>query len=310
MEAKDAKISKTQEILAGVKDGLAKAKLDNQVSELLGGILAAMENVVETQTGFASVLVDCCKVKVSDKFVSPPAGGTAKPPPVKVTKPVPTADEIRKKKFVTAVREAEKAILLFNLDLGTVPIMNTSTISLKVTQDLAAKAATVEERPAGRPSEDTVAMLDDTISLIKGMEFYGKVTKKYTNTKKPEDPSNGKFCTLPVKISFKDRDTKFQAESLLRAKCKVSCTTPYHLNLRKAIRKVLDEEKGVFKEDFIQVRVDPEAGSLKLSRKCKGKWLNNYKLVELDDTVYDLGHHGNQVVVPESMETDGGDSTL
>ena len=309
LEAVEVKIAKTNDVIASVRSGLAKGQLDAQVGELLGGILSALENISDTQTSFASLLIDTCKYRQAPpsaaQAVKAGTAHTVQPKPVKAA---PTPEEARKKKFVAAVRDAEKSVLLFNLDLGQVPIMNTATISMKVTQDLAAKAATVEGKTSGRPSEETVTMLDDAISLVKGMDFYGKVTKTFTNKNKPEDPMNGKFCTLPVKLAFKDKETKQQAESLLRSKCKIQCTTPYPLNLRKAIRKAIEEEKAKFKEEFIQVRVDPEAGTLKVSRKAGGKtggkWFNNYTTIQLEDSVFDLGFQANSQV--DQMETEGG----
>jgi hypothetical protein len=179
LEAVEVKIAKTNEVIASVRAGLAKGQLDAQVGELLGGILSALENIAETQTTFSSLLIDSCKLGRSLRS-GPVTGGSAQSGSDKPVKPAPTPEETRKKKFVAAVREAEKSVLLFNLDLGQVPIMNTSTISMKVTQDLAAKAATVEGKDTGRPSEEVVTMLDDAISLVKGMEFYGKVTKAFT----------------------------------------------------------------------------------------------------------------------------------
>jgi len=297
-------------VIASVKAGLGKCQLDAQVGELLGGLLSALENIAETQTCFSSLLIDSCKLRQGPPPKGPATGGSAQPTPAadKPVKPVPTAEETRKKKFVAAVREAEKSVLLFNLDLGQVPIMNKNTISMKVTQDLAAKAATVEGKDNGRPSEEVVTMLDDAISLVKGMDFYGKVTKAFVNKGKKDDVRNGKFCTLPVKLAFKDKDTKQQAESLFRNKCKVQCTTPYPLNLRKAIRSAVEGEKAKFTEDFIQVRVDPEEAILKISRKSggkDGKWLNNYATIQLDDSVYDLGFQANGQVNSQNdnMET-------
>ena len=181
--------------------------------------------------------------------------------------------------------------------------MNTTTISAKVTQDIAAKAAKTEGKSTNRPSEDTVAMLEDAISLVKGMEFYGKVTKSFTNNRNPTDALNGKFCTIPVKMAFRDKDTKQKVESLFRSKCKIQCTTPYPLNLRKAIEGVLDAQKALHPEQFIQVRVDAEAGTLTLSRKHggkkEGKWINNYETIQLSCADMDLGRT-SQVEVMES----------
>lgn len=66
-------------------------------------------------------------------------------------------------------------MLVFNLDLGLVLLMNTNTIDKKETESITRKAATVKERTNGRPSDDTIAMLEDTLSVMKGIEFFGKV---------------------------------------------------------------------------------------------------------------------------------------
>jgi hypothetical protein len=42
-----------------------------------------------------------------------------------------------------------------------------------------------------------------------------------------------RFYTVPVKLSFKHKDTKVVAEGSLRKMCKLSCTTPYYHSLRK-----------------------------------------------------------------------------
>ena len=191
--------------------------------------------------------------------------------------------EVRKKKFVTAVKEAEKAVLVFGLDLGRVPTMNTGTLSRKVTEDITAKAAATDGKTDGRPLEDTVAILEDTLSMMKGMEFFGKVTKPFANRNKPDDSRIGKFHTLPVKMIFKDRDAKGRAEQVLRKNCQVNCTTPYPVPLRNAIKRTIDEQKLAFPNDFIQVKVDPEAALLRISRRADGKWSNNTAMVELTE---------------------------
>ena len=85
--------------------------------------------------------------------------------------------------FIKAVKEAEKSVLVFNLDLGGVPIMNSGTMSRKVTESISAKAAATEGSETGRPSEDTITILEDTLIVMKGMEFSGKATKPFMNKK-------------------------------------------------------------------------------------------------------------------------------
>ena len=78
--------------------------------------------------------------------------------------------------FRTKVKEAEKCTLLFNLDLGKVPVMNQNTISSKVTAALTTMAASTEGKTSSIPSEDAIAAIDDVLSVVKGMDFFGKTT--------------------------------------------------------------------------------------------------------------------------------------
>jgi hypothetical protein len=85
------------------------------------------------------------------------------------------------KKFKEVVREAEKSTLIFNLNMGTVPIVNQDTMSTKVTKALSDRAAQVDGLNRSIPCEDTTLSLDDVLSVVKGMKFYGKSTKTYRN---------------------------------------------------------------------------------------------------------------------------------
>ena len=159
----------------------------------------------------------------------------------------------------------------------------------------AAKAAAAEGSDNGRPSEDTIMILEDTLSVMKGMEFFGKVTKVYNNTKNNGDELNGKFCTLPVKMVFKDKDSKARAEAVLRKTCKLQCTTPYPPLLRKLIKETIDSYRGKFPDSFIQVKVDAEGGKLLLSRRSKedNKWTNNFEVIPISASAMTLGRVGN-----------------
>jgi hypothetical protein len=139
--------------------------------------------------------------------------------------------EREKKIFKDAVKNAECSTLIFNLDMGRVPIMNTDTISKKATLALTTMAAKIEKGPqATTPSEDTVAVIDDILMCATGMELFGKKTKSYRNSK---DSNSGLFCTLPVKYTFEDKDTRIEAETILREKCGIQCSTPYPMVLRE-----------------------------------------------------------------------------
>ena len=150
----------------------------------MGGVVDSLDNVFDSLTEVASTLVDkgaiAAPVKVrgreTGKVPSSDTGSSA-------AAPTPNQEEVKKKKFITAVKEAEKSVLVFNLNLGRVPIMTTGTIAKKVTEDITAKAAIVVGKDNGLPSEDTITVLEDTLSVMKGMEFFGKATKPFQNKK-------------------------------------------------------------------------------------------------------------------------------
>jgi hypothetical protein len=199
------------------------------------------------------------------------------------------------------VREAEKATLVFNLDMGTVAVMNTNTMNRKFSMALKAKAAEVDGNVNGEPKADTVTQLDDTLSMVKSMDYFGKTTKQ----------AKGKeFFSIPVKLAYKDKETRMMAEQNLRKLCKVSCTTPYHSTLRDVMKKTMEEAKAKYKNSFVQTKVDVENMTLRVSYRQDGVWHNDVDRVPLPDSVLDLTHKVSRHVPskPEGMDMEVGDS--
>jgi hypothetical protein len=247
-----------EKMIAKGRDDMVKAKYvlnkDKEMpacgKEFLGGLASAYDNIVDAVELLGSVVVDMSKrseqvspkIVVGNNYAAVTAGTAAtaaKPPP----KAQPSPEEVKKKKFTQTVKDAEKSLLVFGLDLGKVQIMNTGTIARHVTQDVVRKAAAVEKKQDGRPTEDTVTLLDDTLSMVTGMDFFGKVTKPYQNKRDVNDVQNGKFCTLPVKLNFKSKEAKSHAESVLRKNCGIVGSTPYPQKLRKLIGKTIADNK-------------------------------------------------------------------
>ena len=173
-------------------------------------------------------------------------------------------EEAELRRFKEAVKDAERSTLIFNLDMGKVPIMNQETISKKATLALASMAAKTEGKLSSTPSEESVAAIDDVLSMTTGMSLFGNSTKSYVNAK---DSNSGAFCTIPVKYEFKDKDTRIRAETALRSRCKVSCATPYPVILRECIRQVVDKVKKKFPGEFVRVNVDSTKLSLNVARR-------------------------------------------
>jgi hypothetical protein len=302
MEGVEKMMAKGRDDILKARTALANDKeLSASSKEILGGLISSNENMTDAFELLASIVVDISTKAGNGFFVSNAAKGSyAAAGGGPKTKPAVNQEEVRKKKFAQAVKEAEKSVLVFGLDLGKVQIMNTATISRHVTQDIVRKAAEIENKTDGRPGEETVALLDDTLSMVTGMDFFGKVTKPFNNKRDVNDVKNGSFCTLPVKLNFKNKEAKARAETILRRHCGISGSTPYPQKLRKLIGKTLGEERAKNPQCFIQVRVDPDNFALKVSRRNdKKEWVNNYSIIDIPNEVMDLGTVSND----NSMDT-------
>jgi len=170
-------------------------------------------------------------------------------------------------RFKDTIRDAERATLVFNLNLGRVPIMDYDTMSTRATLALSKKAAIVEKSDADRPSEDTRESLDDALGMATGIQFYGRQTKTYRN---PKDAQNsGAYCTLPVRYDFRDRDTRIRVEKILRERCDANVSTPYPLVVRECIKRVAAATKVAYPDASVRVNVDAHNFCLRVGIKEK-----------------------------------------
>ena len=123
-------------------------------------------------------------------------------PPILRENPTPEfSEEILR--FRESIKEAEKSTLVFNLDMGKVPVINQSTMSVKATSALTSMAAMVKGRPPSNPSTDLVAVIDDVLSLATNVSFFGSSTKSVA----AKGALSGSYCTIPVCYSFEDKET-------------------------------------------------------------------------------------------------------
>jgi hypothetical protein len=290
MANEEEKLVKAKEIVAKIKDGLSKAK-DQGMQGPLWDIVSSMAEWMEITTGVqevtANVVVD------SYNKVASPRKSRKDSPGRNAGKEMDSEEAAlvaRKKKFVQEVKEAERSCLIFKTNMGSGPVMNPETMRKRFSMDLAAKAAKEEGAADGRPSAGVAAQLDDALCMVTKMEYFGKETKKAK--KKGKDGEEEDFYTIPVKLSFKDKETRDAADGRMRKLCKTGGTVPYHRTLRNVINKVITEAKGKYPNNFIQVKVDAEKFRLRVSRREAGVWYNNIETIDLPDEVLDLSRMG------------------
>ncbi len=186
----------------------------------------------------------------------------------------PAEQKVRKVK--QAIARAERSVTIFNLDLGPVPILNRETLSKKVTLLLHERAQNEGIHKGNKPAAEEA--MDDILSCAS-IDILGKGSRPFYNRKDTADPRNGKMCTVPIKLSFKDKETRFQAEMTLKKACKVKCGTPYP----KKLRVIMDEFVNVCKSDspgnFILAKVDVDKMLVTAKARSDKGW------TELDRTV-------------------------
>jgi hypothetical protein len=184
--------------------------------------------------------------------------------PSTVAGPGKKSEDPVKKRFKDAIRDAERSTLVLNLNMGRLPIMNREAMSKKATLALTAAAAAKEERTVSYPCEDSIAAIDDVLSVVKNISFFGAGTKSYKN---PRDELSGSYCTAPVKYEFKDKETKLAAEKIIKDTCGVSYTTPYPTMVRECIKQIIADVKKVYPDNFIRVNIDTDLMVFKVARK-------------------------------------------
>ena len=266
--------AKVNSLCEKVQKELTTLGAEPEICTIFNDLCEAISCINNSQTILAESQLG--KKKLQDQFLPAPPkkvrqnSGLANLAPVLVnissqqSEVTESKEEADMRKFREAVSEAEKSTLLFNLNMGKVPIMNQETISKKATLALTSMAAKAEGKLSSTPSDDAITAIDDVLSMTTGMSLFGNSTKSYVN---PKDKESGAFCTIPVKYEFKDKDTRIRAETALRARCKVSCATPYPVILRECIRQVVDKVKKKFPGEFVRVNVNANKFSLSVARR-------------------------------------------
>jgi hypothetical protein len=231
---------------------------DGGMGEAFFKLTKTINLLIENQEKVLSTVVDAMGVLGSRQasYASATSGNLDAraprgPPPRQDVDPT----ELKKKKVKQAINRAERSVTVFDLDLGPVPVLNKDTLSKKVTLLLHERAQR-EGIYKGNPAAAEEAM-DDILSCAS-IDILGKGSRVFYNRKDTSDPRNGNMCTVPIKLTFRDKDVRFHAELALKKACKVKCGTPYP----KKLRSMLDDFVKSCKPDhpgcFILAKVDAE----------------------------------------------------
>jgi len=328
----ESNISKVSEKCNKMTEELQRLHIEEPLRIILGDLIEAVQTTNKVQSGLSARIRKNASMTVSNNCSTSYVSAATSQPPVnslskqnssqdsrkklsgglfasqtddrgnfhsKSSIPAPTAkkiespEEVKVRKFNEAIRDAERSTLCFNLNMGNKPIMNKTTIAERASLALTTMAAKAEGKSSPVPSHEAVSVIDDVISMVTKMEFYGANTKQYKGNEKDKDTDKESpaFCTVPVKYQFKDREQRIFAEKQLRDTCKVKCATPYPVVVRECIKQVIDHVRQSHPEDFIKVNVHANKFALKVSRRPKGKdlpWIDYPDLLSLPNEALDI----------------------
>jgi len=293
---------------------------DNGIGTALHRILEAVQHLVNGSEVLKSVICDTAK-QIPENQVNRGGGGgggggkgyaaaaasqTGGGGPNNNAKKQLSEEDILANKVKKSLKEAEKKTVIFDLNLGTAPTINRDTLSRKVTIALHDK---VSNGSHDWNIQDAGEMVDDLLSCSQ-LEFLGNGSRKYFNRRNVEDPLNNKMCTVPVRLDFKSKEIRMQAEETLRKVCKVSCSIPYPKRLRDMLTQTIRTGKTQHPDCFIRTRVDSDNLKILASARTGNIWIELPELttdIPLDildrNPLYRLTLHSDQTSDQTNSQT-------
>jgi hypothetical protein len=266
-----------------VADGCYSAN-DGQMGTAFYKLTEVVKHLITNQEWITSAVVDSRKItekvskeqvkvnKVVDNVMSYAGAAQGGSQAKKVSKPPPSEEDKNKKRIRQAINKAEKSSILFGINMGDVPTINKETLARKLTIDLHRKAK--EGNKEKKYSEKQVEEMTDDLLTCASLDFLGSGTKLYKNKFNDNDTNNGKFCTMPVKMLFKDKKERILAEQHLRKVCDVKCSTPYPKGLRTLISGLINEAKREKPGRFILAKVNAEKLTVSALASENNSWVD------------------------------------
>jgi hypothetical protein len=89
---------------------------------------------------------------------------------------------------------------------------------------------------------------------------------------------------------FENKDDRIRAETVLRDRCDIHCTTPYPTLVRECIKQIIGKAKQEHPDDLIRVTVDTNNMQFKVSHRGPSKGDEKSSWIP----------YKNQIPIPES----------
>jgi hypothetical protein len=195
-------------------------------------------------------------------------GGT-KVPPIPPPKPAAPAGV---KELREGLEKADRESVLFDADLGTVTLANRKALANAFTNGIRS-AVVAGARAANEDPVEAVRVMDDALSIVNDMDFIGASSKPFVG-RSQGDMRNNKFCTMPIKFKFDDRDSRIHFETTVRKYCNLKASMSLPKPIREEQAAFLKAVRPRYPDEIVTIRVDTVSMSLQAFRKADGekKW--------------------------------------
>jgi hypothetical protein len=108
---------------------------------------------------------------------------------------------------------------------------------------------------------------------------------------------------MPVRLEFKDRDTRIEAEKTLRKICSVSCAVLYPKKLRSILDKLITEGKQKCPSSLIRTKVNVDTLTIEVHAKTASGWLDLGLLTKIPLDICDTVSTGEPTTASQPATT-------
>ena len=241
-------------------------------------------------------------------------GGPGNPGPLQpghsarqVTAPVPPPKPTGERELREAMERADTESVLYDANLGAAVTFNRSKLNANLSAGL--KSATVAKATTDKKDvAEAVRVLDDAFSGVVDVDFLGQASATFNNRRNGDDPLNGTYCTMPVKLRFADRDSRIFFENTVRNVAGLKATQSFPKQIRGEMKTFMDKIKS--ENPGLIVMVRPDSRSLRLNAFTKNdgerSWTRYHESHPIPIGIMLSSPAAAAAVVPPAAMTGGG----
>ena len=210
------------------------------------------------------------------------------------------------------LKKADLESVLFDADLGPLPVANRAALASALSSGLRAAAISKAGAAGGDPVE-AIRVMEDALSCVTDMEFLGQKSKKFIGRTGESDPRTNKFCTMPIKLKFDDRSARINFERSIQSNCglRAIMSIPPPIRTEQATFGKAVRER--YPNKIVMVRPDIEALELVAFHKEDGgkRWLRCPETLAIPREILLPQYVPRQsIVLPPKVSLETGDKDM